>query len=232
MLKDGTCSAPAPAWLALRHDLTCREGIPIIYQGEEQHYAGGANPENREALWSSGYSTSSELYTWITRLNQIRSRAIAQDDGYLSYRSQTIYSDSHSIATRKGSPGFQVVAVFTNVGSPSSATVTLSSSATGFEANQGLVDVMSCTPLAADSSGRIVVTLTNGLPRVLYPVARLSGSDICPNLTGTATTTLSSVTTSSQTSAPSSASTTSKWHPRGHSASRYREELTIAYSTA
>jgi hypothetical protein len=43
---------------------------------------------------------------------------------------------------------------------------------------------------------------------------------------------LSSVTTSSQTSAPSSASTTSKWHPRGHSASRYREELAIAYSTA
>jgi alpha-amylase len=200
-------------WADPRPDLTRREGIPIIYQGQEQHYAGGATPKNREALWSSGYSTSSELYTWITKLNQIRTRAIAQDDGYLSYKSQTIYSDGHTIATRKGNAGFQVVAVFTNVGSSSSATVTLSSSATGFEANQGLVDVMSCTPFTADSSGRITVTLANGLPRVLYPAARLSGSSICPDLTGTATTTVSSVTTSSQTTAPSSTST-SKQHPR------------------
>ncbi|KAG7292338.1 hypothetical protein NEMBOFW57_002373 [Staphylotrichum longicolle] len=168
---------------------TGKECIPIVYQGQEQFYAGGATPRNREALWSSGYSTTSEFYTWITKLNQIRSRAIAQDDGYLAYNSNPIYSDSHTIATRKGSSGSQIVGVFTNVGASSSVTVTLSSSATGFEANQALVDVMSCSVFTTDSSGGLTVTLSNGLPKVLYPKARLSNSGICPDLTGTAITT-------------------------------------------
>jgi alpha-amylase len=162
-----------------------KDGIPIIYQGQEQHYAGGETPHNREALWTSGYSTNSELYQWIAKLNQIRSHAISQDgEGYLTSHSQPIYSDSHSIAMRKGSFGSQVVGVFTNVGSSSSATVTLSSSATGFGPNQALVDVISCSAYTTDSSGSLAVTLANGLPVVLYPTSRLSGSDICPGLTG------------------------------------------------
>ncbi|KAK4235791.1 hypothetical protein C8A03DRAFT_46130 [Achaetomium macrosporum] len=171
-----------------------KDGIPIIYQGQEQHYAGGETPYNREALWTSGYSTSSELYQWIAKLNQIRSRAISQDEGYLTCNSQPIYSDSHTIAMRKGSSGAQVVSIFTNVGSSSSATVTLSSSATGFGQNQALVDVVSCTAYNTDSSGSLTVTLANGLPRVLYPASRLSGSGICPGLTGGASSTSSSAT--------------------------------------
>ncbi|KAL2125991.1 hypothetical protein VTI74DRAFT_2006 [Chaetomium olivicolor] len=120
-----------------------KDGIPMVYQGQEQHYAGGATPSNREALWSSGHSTSSELYTWITKLNQIRSQAIAQDSGYITYNSYPIYSDSHTIAMRKGTSGSQIVGVFTNLGASPSARVTLSSSATGFQANQALIDVMS-----------------------------------------------------------------------------------------
>ncbi|KAK3397706.1 alpha-amylase A precursor [Sordaria brevicollis] len=118
-----------------------KDGIPIIYQGQEQHYAGSDTPYNREALWLSGYSTNSELYTWIKRLNQLRTHAISKDDSYLSYRAWPIYSDSHTIAMRKGSTGKQVVGVFTNVGASSSTTVTLSSSASGFSANQQITDV-------------------------------------------------------------------------------------------
>ncbi|CCC14124.1 hypothetical protein SMACR_08465 [Sordaria macrospora] len=104
-----------------------KDGIPIIYQGQEQHYAGSDTPYNREALWLSGYSTNSNLYTWIKKLNQLRTHAISKDDSYLSYRAYPIYSDSHTIAMRKGSSGKQVVGVFTNVGASSSTTVTLSS---------------------------------------------------------------------------------------------------------
>ncbi|GAB1311163.1 alpha-amylase [Madurella fahalii] len=160
-----------------------KDGIPIIYQGQEQHYAGGGTPNNREAVWLSGYSTSSELYTWITKLNQIRTHAIDEDAGYLTYSSQPTFSDNHTMAMRKG----HVVGVFTNVGSSSSARVTLASSATGFEANQPLVDVMSCSAYTTDASGVITLTLTGGLPRVLYPRARLIDSSICPELSGTAT---------------------------------------------
>ena len=30
------------------------DGIPIVYQGQEQHFSGGADPGSREALWLSG----------------------------------------------------------------------------------------------------------------------------------------------------------------------------------
>ncbi|KAL2128834.1 hypothetical protein VTI74DRAFT_8580 [Chaetomium olivicolor] len=190
-----------------------KDGIPIIYQGQEQHYAGGSTPNNREALWASGYSTGSEVYKWITKLNQIRTQAIAQSNAYLSYKSYPIYSDNHSIAMRKGSPGYQVVGVFTNVGSSSSATVALASAATGFEGNQALVDVMSCTAYTTDSSGSISVTLDRGVPRVLYPKVRLAGSRICPDITGMTTTTTtttpsgSSISTSASVTVPTSLGT-------------------------
>ncbi|KXX79767.1 Alpha-amylase A type-1/2 [Madurella mycetomatis] len=160
-----------------------KDGIPIIYQGQEQHYAGKGTPHNREAVWFSGYSTSSELYTWIAKLNQIRAQAINDDADYLTYSSQPIPSGDQAIAMRKG----HVVGVFTNVGSSSSVSVTLASSATGFEANQHLVDVMSCSSYTADAGGSITLTLTDGLPRVLYPRARLTDGGICPELSGTAT---------------------------------------------
>lgn len=167
-------------------------GIPIIYQGQEHHYAGGNTPYNREALWSSGYSTISDLYTWIATLNQIRTHAISQDStGYLSYDSHIIQSDSRTVTMRKGFTGYQIISVFTNAGSlSSSVTLSLSSSATGFTANQRLVDVMSCTALTTDSSANIAVSMTGGLPRVLYPLVRLSNSGICPSLTDPTTTTI------------------------------------------
>ncbi|KAK4673514.1 hypothetical protein QC763_112690 [Podospora pseudopauciseta] len=166
-----------------------KDGIPIIYQGQEQHYAGTGTPNNREAVWYSGYSTSSELYQWITKLNQIRSHAISQDSKYLTYNAHTIYSDSRTIVLRKGFTGAQIIGVYTNAGSSSSVPVTLVSSATGFTPNQALIDVMSCTPYSTDGGGGITVTLNGGVSRVLYPASRLAGSGICPSLTGPPTAT-------------------------------------------
>jgi len=171
-----------------------KDGIPVVYQGQEQHYAGGDVPADREALWLSGYSTSATLYTWIAALNKIRSRAIAQDAGYLSYQAYPVYTDSNNIVMRKGRDGYQVVGAFTNKGSSGSSSFTLSSSMTGFTAGQAVVDVMSCTTFTTDSSGGLGVTLSAGVPRVFYPSARLSGSGICGS--GTSTTTAATITTS------------------------------------
>ncbi|KAH0140840.1 alpha-amylase, partial [Aureobasidium melanogenum] len=57
------------------------DGIPIVYQGQEQHFDGGSTPQQREQLWKSGYDTSAELYKYITKLNAIRKLAIKNDDG-------------------------------------------------------------------------------------------------------------------------------------------------------
>lgn len=62
------------------------DGLPIIYAGQEQHYAGGNDPANRDATWFSGYSTTSEIYKLIASLNAIRRHAINTDSGYLSYK--------------------------------------------------------------------------------------------------------------------------------------------------
>jgi alpha-amylase len=160
------------------------DGIPIIYQGQEQHYAGGDVPYNREALWSSGYNTGSELYSFIASMNKLRSRAIQQDPNYLEYRAWPIYSDSHVIALRKGFDGFQVVSVYANVGSSGSFSVNLASSATGFKAGDQLVEVVSCSLATAESGGQVSVASGNGQPKVYYPLARLGGSGICPGITG------------------------------------------------
>lgn len=155
------------------------DGIPIIYEGQEQHYSGGAVPDNREALWLSGYDTTAELYAWITDLNAIRTWAISKDTTYLTYQAWPVYSDSHTIAMRKGAAGTQVVGVYSNVGASGSTTVTLTAANTGFTAGQALTDVMSCTALTADSSGAVSVSISGGVPMVLYPTAALSGASLC-----------------------------------------------------
>ena len=167
-------------------DIRNPPGIPIIYEGQEQHYSGTGTPNNREAVWLSGYSTSSVLYTWITTLNQLRNYAIKQDANYTTSDASPIYSDSQTIALRKGDNGYQIVSIFTNVGAGGvSAAVVLPSSQTGFGANEALVDVLSCESYTTDGSGNLNVASSQGLPRALYPSARLSGSGICTTTTGT-----------------------------------------------
>jgi alpha-amylase len=171
-------------------------GIPIVYEGQEQHYSGGDVPYNREAIWLSGYSTTATLYTWITKLNQIRNVAIAANVDYLDYQAWPIYSDSSNIAMRKGYAGSQIVGVFSNVGSSGSASISLTASNTGFTAGQVLTDVMSCTNFTADSSGNLAVTISSGIPRVFYPAAALSKTSVCSSSPSTTTTTTMTTSTS------------------------------------
>lgn len=66
------------------------DGIPIIYQGQEQHYdarGGSTVPYNREAIWFSGYNTEVALYQFIKTLNAIRTYAISASSGNLTISS-------------------------------------------------------------------------------------------------------------------------------------------------
>lgn len=62
------------------------DGTPTIYAGREQHYNGGADPANREAVWSSGYNTNAELHKLIVTTNSIRSYAISKRSKYITYK--------------------------------------------------------------------------------------------------------------------------------------------------
>ncbi|GFF63758.1 acid alpha-amylase [Aspergillus lentulus] len=170
------------------------DGIPIVYAGQEQHYSGGADPANREAIWLSGYSTSATLYSWIASTNKIRKLAISKDSGYITSKNNPFYYDSNTLAMRKGSvAGSQVITVLSNKGS-SGSSYTLSLSGTGYAAGATLVEMYTCTTLTVDSSGNIAVPMASGLPRVLVPSSWVSGSGLCGDSVSTTTTTTTSTT--------------------------------------
>lgn len=151
-----------------------------VYEGQEQHYSGGGVPNDREAIWLSGYDTTAPLYTFIASVNQIRNQAIFKDSTYLTYKAYPVYSDSSTIVMRKGNTNAQIIGVFSNLGANgASYTLTLPSSDTGFSTNQALVEIISCTTYTTDGSGNLNVAMASGLPRIFYPQAQLSGSGIC-----------------------------------------------------
>ncbi len=60
---------------ALRNALTLlftEEGIPCLYYGTEQDFAGGNDPANREPLWPTGFATDGATFQHIAALSHIR----------------------------------------------------------------------------------------------------------------------------------------------------------------
>lgn len=48
------------------------QGIPCLYYGTEQDFAGGNDPANRERLWDTGFATGGSTFQWIKRLLAMR----------------------------------------------------------------------------------------------------------------------------------------------------------------
>lgn len=154
------------------------DGIPIVYEGQEQHYAGTNDPYNREAVWLSGYDTTAPLYRLVASLNQIRNQAIYKDSNFLTYQAWVIYSDSSTIALRKGFDNAQIIGVLSNLGA-GGASYTLSLANTGWGAGTQVVEVLSCATVTVDANANLPVAMAGGLPRVFYPLAQLTGSGVC-----------------------------------------------------
>ena len=156
------------------------DGIPILYQGQEQLLAGASVPENREAIWLTGYPTGAgTLYKFVATLNAVRKLAIGEDEEYATSNAVPVYSDSHTIVMRKGSNGTQIVSVLTNMGASGNASFNLVASKSGFAAGDAVTNVFDCRTYTTDSKGSLAITITSGLPLVLYPTANLYGSGIC-----------------------------------------------------
>lgn len=176
------------------------DGVPIVYYGQEQRFNGASDPTNREALWlgEGGFDTSSPLYKLVSQLNQIRNQAIFDNEEYLTYNNWAIYSDTSTIAMRKGEAGSQIVTVLSNLGANgASYTLSLPATDTGFTANEALVEVLSCSQVTTDGSGNLAVVMGYGLPKVChlqrslkvmlltialqvyYPTTNLKGSGVC-----------------------------------------------------
>ncbi|KAK5133489.1 hypothetical protein LTR08_007626 [Meristemomyces frigidus] len=152
------------------------DGLPIIYEGQEQHYnalGGSSDPYNREAMWFSLYDQTAPLYTLIATLNALRKQAASDDATYLTYQNYPIYTDTTTLAMRKG----KMVTVLSNNGAAGAAYT--QSIASGYAAGTAVTEVLTCATLTADSSGNLVVPMASGQPRVYYPTTGLTGSGLC-----------------------------------------------------
>ncbi|KAK2597352.1 hypothetical protein QQS21_006049 [Conoideocrella luteorostrata] len=50
-------------------------GVPIVYYGTEQGYAGGDDPGNREDLWRSSFNANSDIYQFLAKVSGVRRAA-------------------------------------------------------------------------------------------------------------------------------------------------------------
>ncbi|KAI4242063.1 MAG: hypothetical protein L6R42_011122, partial [Xanthoria sp. 1 TBL-2021] len=139
-------------------------GIPIIYQGQEQGFFGGNDPANREALWTSGYSTKSPLYMLIASVNQVRNHEVLDSPEYLTIPTTVIHTDDHHIALRKGN----IVSLYSNEGSNGTTSdITLTN--TGFQKDQPTIEILTCRNSTTDATGNLRVSVQEGLPQVGSP---------------------------------------------------------------
>ncbi len=145
------------------------DGIPVIYYGQEQGLSGKSDPNNREALWLSGYNKESDYYKLIAKANAARNAAVYQDSSYATSQLSVIFSNDHVIATKRGS----VVSVFNNLGSSGSSDVTISN--TGYSSGEDLVEVLTCSTVSGSSD--LQVSIQGGQPQIFVPAKY--ASDIC-----------------------------------------------------
>ncbi|RHZ66738.1 alpha-amylase [Aspergillus thermomutatus] len=155
------------------------DGIPIVYQGQEQHFHGNYNNNNsnREAVWLSGYNTDAELYKLAGKLNRIRKHAYNLDNGYVDIQSYPIYQSDRELAFRKGVEGRQTIMLLTAQGSNSNFfNMTMPVSY-----NPGVVamDVLNCVNYTVDGAGQLTVSMDKGEPRVFFPANLMAGSGLC-----------------------------------------------------
>jgi len=155
------------------------DGIPIIYQGQEQHMNGDIDPYmNRAPLWQAGYNTTAPLYEHIATLNKFRQHVVKASTNYTTYMNEVIYQDLHNLGMRKGYSGSQVITVVNNNGEDS-GDFTLGLPNHGFSAGAQVTEILTCTNLTVNKTGYINLPMDSGLPKVLYPTKLMYNSSLC-----------------------------------------------------
>ncbi|KAF7714182.1 Alpha-amylase [Penicillium ucsense] len=153
------------------------DGIPMVYQGQEQHLKGISTPLNREAIWLTKFNTQAPLYQLTKVLNTIRRHALTLDPNYVNIPSYPIYRGGSEIAISKGVQGRQVVTVLTNQGEQGGAyTLRLPAS---FNAMTGVTEIITCTNYTVSFEGELVVNMNKGEPRVFFPTQLMPGTGLC-----------------------------------------------------
>jgi alpha-amylase len=145
------------------------DGIPILYYGQEQGYAGGGDPANREALWLSAYATEKPLVSHVKSLNAARKAAITTNNKFLTTPMKFLPQSSSSVIAITKPP---LLTLLSNGGNSSSPSWTAPDAL--FKNNEGLVDILTCNTMSATAKGGLSVNGNQGMPQVIMPASALS----------------------------------------------------------
>lgn len=135
-------------------------GIPIVYYGTEQGFAGGDDPKNREPLWVSGFNTQAPLYTFLKSINTWRKRYNIPSSSQLER-----YADDQFYAFTRG----QVFIALTNVGSSSSINLRRQITYHPYSVGTTLCNLFFPTDCIPVTSSGFTVYLNNGESKIFVP---------------------------------------------------------------
>ena len=134
-------------------------GIPVTYYGFEQRLTGKADPDNRGYLWSTNYDTTAPLYTFISRLHQIRNVVKASDANFFTGSSHISSVNDGYMVIERG----PVVLIVNNLGAGDNGYQVPTSQ---LGDNVGLIDLVSCDKTTTGSGGGFTSPGKGGLPRI------------------------------------------------------------------
>jgi glycosidase len=149
------------------------EGVPCVYYGTEQGYAGGGDPANRERLWDSGYNEGSPLFRWISGLAAIRQAHVALRRGVQQIRWSTgrtgSEEDAGIFAFERRDPAETALFVMNvNPGQASHTAYQGAAMQTSFPAGTQLQDLLDASFSATvDPSGTLTVSVPSLSERIL-----------------------------------------------------------------
>jgi len=162
--------------------LLTEEGVPCIYYGTEQGFAGGNDPANREDMWLSGFDRSHPTFQWVKRLNAIRRAypALRRGDQTVVYSTPRFEQeeDAGMFAFERagGDAGDGYALVAMNAHKSKASTTAFEGAAMVVNAAPGstLVDVISGQSHAVGGDGTLALTLDAVTVAILVPEGQLA----------------------------------------------------------
>ncbi|HWZ91739.1 MAG TPA: alpha-amylase family glycosyl hydrolase, partial [Polyangiaceae bacterium] len=158
--------------------LFTEQGLPCLYYGTEQRFHGGNDPNNREPLWWSGYSTTGETFQLISKLIRTRKTYAALRRGGFDLKWTTDHTGAESDAgivafERKTPDGDYALVVINAQGKQASETSTLASGGSSMlvtaPPSAQLVDALSGNPVSVAADGTLDVQIQPDSVAVFVP---------------------------------------------------------------
>jgi glycosidase len=157
------------------------DGIPCLYYGTEQEFAGGNDPQNREPLWWSGYRTDGETFRWVARLASMRHHYRALTHGSFDLRWVTDHvadeMDAGVVAfeRRTGDGDYALVVINTQSRHDAHTTDGTTTMTVAAPAGATLVDALTMDTFTVSGAATLDVTVAPHQARLLVPMDQLVG---------------------------------------------------------